>query len=98
MISLKKECRLDIPFLVLASKYIIDYAKISASSKLGRKTHVGMMNKVQIDLYAAGLHKTGSAAVNSYTKLELEDRFILMCADFLQKPYKVDSELNVIEG
>ena len=27
-----------------------------ASSKLARKTHVDLMNKVQIDKYAAGLH------------------------------------------
>ena len=67
------------------------------SSKLARKTHVDMMNKVQINLYAAGLHKEGSAAVHRYTNMELRDRFTLMNAAFGQKPYKVDAYLNVIE-
>ena len=68
----------------------------AASSKLARKTHVDMMNKVQIDKYAAGLHKAGSGAVNRYTALELKDRFILMNLAFGQEPYKVDTKLNVI--
>lgn len=33
-----------------------------ASSKLARKTHVDMLNKVQINYYAAGLHREGSKA------------------------------------
>ena len=68
----------------------------AGSSKLARKTHVDMMNKVQIDKYAAGLHKAGSGAVNRYTALELKDRFILMNLAYGQEPYKVDTELNVI--
>lgn len=68
----------------------------AGSSKLARKTHVDMMNKVQIDKYAAGLHKAGSGAVNRYTNLELKDRFDLMNLAFGQKPYKVDTELNII--
>lgn len=67
------------------------------SSKLARKTHVDMMNKVQINLYAAGLHKAGSTAVFRYTYIELKDRFTLMNVAFGQKPYKVDSALNIIE-
>lgn len=66
------------------------------SSKLARKTHVDMMNKVQINQYAAGLHKEGSNAVNRYTKLTLHDRFILMCAAFGEQPYKVDQSLKYI--
>ena len=66
------------------------------SSKLARKTHVDMMSKVQVDQYAAGLHKVGSSAVNRYTMLELRDRFTLMNAAFGQMPYKVDKELNII--
>ena len=66
------------------------------SSKLARKTHVDMMAKVQVDQYAAGLHKVGSGAVNRYTAMELKDRFALMNAAFDQQPYKVDSELNII--
>jgi len=68
-----------------------------ASSKLCRKTHVDMMNKVQINMYAAGLHKEGSDAVERYTKLDIKDRFVLMCAAFKQPMYKVDENLNVIE-
>ena len=68
-----------------------------ASSKLCRKTHVDIMNKVQVNMYAAGLHKDRSGAVNRYTKMELKDRFILMCTAFEQPIYKVDKQLNVIE-
>jgi hypothetical protein len=67
-----------------------------ASSKLCRSTHVDMLNKVQVNMYAAGLHKTGSEAVTRYTKLELKDRFILMNSAFGQKAYKVDENLNII--
>ncbi len=67
------------------------------SSKLCRKTHVDMMNKVQVNQYAAGLHSEGSDAVNRYTHLELRDRFVLMCAAFSQPQYKVDNNLEMIE-
>ena len=66
------------------------------SSKLARKTFVDMMAKVQVNQYASGLHKVGSSAVNRYTMMELKDRFALMNAAFGQKPYRVDSELNII--
>lgn len=66
-----------------------------ASSKLARKTHVDMLNKVQVDMYAAGLHKEGSSAVKRYTSMEIKDRFALMNAAFDQKPYTVDSSLNI---
>ena len=65
------------------------------SSKLARKTHVDLMAKVQIDKYAAGLHKKGSSAVDRYTALELKDRFALMNVAFEQDAYKVDQELNI---
>lgn len=68
-----------------------------ASSKLARKTHVDMMSKVQVNLYAAGLHREGSSAVNRYTNMELKDHFALMNVAFDQKPYKVDADLNIIE-
>lgn len=67
-----------------------------ASSKLARKTHVDMMNKVQIDQYAAGLHQVGSTAVNRYTHLELKDRFALMNAAFGQNAYRVNNKLNIL--
>ena len=53
-----------------------------ASSKLARKTHIDMLNKVQINYYIAGLHRTGSDAVFRYTSLELPDRSALMKAAF----------------
>ncbi len=68
-----------------------------ASSKLARKTHVDMMSKVQVNLYAAGLHREGSSAVNRYTNMELKDHFALMNVAFGQKAYKVDQDLNIIE-
>ena len=69
-----------------------------ASTKLARKTHVDLMNKVQIDIYAAGLHKEGSTAVKRYTSLELKDRFALMNMAFDQKEYKVNDQLEIING
>lgn len=53
-----------------------------ATSKLARKTHIDMLNKVQINFYAAGLHRTGSEAVFRYTSLELADRYALLRAAF----------------
>lgn len=53
-----------------------------ASSKLARKTHVDMLTKVQINYYAAGLHREGSDAVFRYTNLELKDRLTLLQAAF----------------
>ncbi len=75
-----------------------EYVPISqvASSKLARKTHVDIMNKVQIDKYVAGLHRKGSNAVDRYTSLELSDRFALMNAAFGQEVYKVNSKLDII--
>ena len=53
-----------------------------ATSKLARKTHVDMLNKVQINYNAAGLHRNSSAAVFRYTSLELADRYALLRAAF----------------
>ena len=58
-----------------------------ASSRLARKTHIDMLNKVQINYYAAGLHCYGSDAVFRYTSLELSDHFALLNAAFAEKPY-----------
>ena len=66
-----------------------------ASSKLCRKTHVDIMNKVQVDMYAAGLHKEGSSAVTRYTLMELKDRFALMNVAFEQEEYRVNDKLVV---
>lgn len=65
-----------------------------ASSKLARKTHVDLMNKVQIDKYAAGLHAKNSNAVNRYTNMGIKERFILMCAAFGCEEYKIN-EVNI---
>ena len=62
------------------------------SSKLARKTHVDLMNKV-----AAGLHREGSKAVKRYTMMELGDRFALMCVAFGEKKYKVNESLDTME-
>lgn len=51
-----------------------------ATSKLARKTHIDMLNKVQINFYVAGLHRTGSDAVFRYTSFELADRYALLRA------------------
>lgn len=67
-----------------------------ATSRLARKTHVDMMNKVQVNWYAAGLHKEGSDAVHRYTTLEMKDRFALLNAAFDQQPFTVDENFNII--
>ncbi len=78
------------------NKYIPLYD--SSSSKLARSTHVDMMAKVQINMYAAGLHRQGSGAVSLYTMLELADRFKLMNLAFGQEDYRVDKNLVVIDS
>lgn len=78
------------------NKYIPLYE--ASSSKLARKTHVDMMSKVQVNMYAAGLHRKGSDAVNRYTILEIKDRFELMNAAFGQEDYRVDKNLNVTQS
>lgn len=68
----------------------------SASSKTARKTHVDMLNKVQIDKYASGLHKKGSKAVKHYTSESIKDKFTLMCAAFNDMEYITDNYLNIL--
>lgn len=53
-----------------------------------------MMSKVQVNMYAAGLHRKGSDAVNRYTMLEIKDRFDLLNAAFGQEDHRVDKNLN----
>ena len=65
------------------------------SSKLCRKTNVDIMKQAQVNLYAAGLHKTGSDAVHHYTHLTMKDRFTLMCYAFGEPMYIADKELNI---
>ena len=66
------------------------------TSKLCRKTHIDIANKIQINMYATGLHEAGSSAVEHYSKLQLHDLFVLLCLAFNQPQYKVDNDLNVI--
>ena len=68
-----------------------------ASSRLARKTHVDIMNKVQVNAYVAGLHAEGSDAVFRYTNLELTDRFALMNVAFGQKAYHVNPDLTLVK-
>ena len=68
-----------------------------ASSRLARKTHVDIMNKVQVNAYVAGLHAEGSDAVYRYTNLEIPDRFALMNAAFGQKAYHVNPDLSRVK-
>ncbi|MCM1140982.1 MAG: hypothetical protein NC453_20635 [Muribaculum sp.] len=66
------------------------------SSKLCRKTHIDIASKVQVNMYATGLHEIGSSAVEHYSKLEIKDLFVLLCLAFNQPQYKVDKDLNVL--
>lgn len=68
-----------------------------ASSKLCRKSHMEIATKVRVTMYATGLHKAGSSAVEHYSKLEIWNLFMLMCVTFDQPHYTVDKDLNVIE-
>lgn len=98
--SLLKECDITrtVPIYNEEAK-TNEYRPINelGSSKLARKTHVDMMSKVQVDLYAAGLHKQGSSAVNRYTAMELKDRFKLINAAFGEKAYRVNAKLEVLK-
>lgn len=67
-----------------------------ANSKLCRKTHIDIANKVQINMYATGLHEVGSAAVGHYSKLQIRDLFKLLCIAFGQREFHVDKNLNIL--
>lgn len=68
-----------------------------ASSKTCRKTHVDILTKAQINMYAAGLHQEGSDAVNHYTHMDLKDRFVLMCYAYKQPLYYANKDLKIIK-
>lgn len=67
-----------------------------ATSKLCRKTHIDMASKIQINMYATGLHEVGSTAVAHYYKLQIPDLFKLLCLAFKQPQYRVDKDLNIL--
>ena len=68
-----------------------------ASSKIARKTAVDILTKAQINMYAAGLHREGSGAVNHYTRITTADRYALMCYAYGEKPYKATEDMRIIE-
>ena len=70
----------------------------TASTKLARKTNVDIQTKAQVNMYAAGLHKEGSGAVNHYTHIGIKEHFILMCYAFKQPKYKVNDELEIMRA
>lgn len=68
-----------------------------ASTKLGRKTNVTLLSRIQINSTIAGLHAEGSDAVKHYYDQSLQDLFILMSRAFGEKPYKVNKNLEIME-
>lgn len=97
--ELMKHCGIDRKCAVFDeelgnNKYLPLY--VLASSKTCRKTHVDILTKAQINMYAAGLHREGSDAVNHYTHMDLKDRFMLMCYAYGQPVYYVDQNFNII--
>ena len=49
-------------------------------------------------MYATRLHEIVCSVVGHYSKLQIQDLFVLMCVAFNQPQYKVDKDLNVISG
>lgn len=68
-----------------------------ASSKLGRKTNVTLLSRVQINTTIGGLHAEGSTAVAHYYDKSLRDLFTLMSRAFGEEVYQVDSNLNIVD-
>ena len=66
------------------------------SSKLGRKTYVDRLSKVQIDIYKSGLHKQGSTAAKRYVDMSMKEKFEMANLAFDQPFYKVDDDLNIV--
>lgn len=68
-----------------------------ATSKLCRKTHIDIASKIQINMYATGLHEAGSSAVRHYSRLRLGDLFLLLCLAFDQPQFRVDDNLDIVD-
>ncbi len=99
--DLLKYCELDRAVGVFnEEKKTMEYIPMweQGCTKLCRKSFIDITAKVQINRYAAGLHKAGSDAVNHYSKLSLSDLFILMCEAFGERVYRTDDKLNIVEG
>lgn len=97
--ELLKHCGIDREVSVFNEQtQTIEYLPVytQGCTKLCRKTFVDITTKVQVNRYATGVHKAGSDAVNHYSKLQLQDLFILMSEAFGEKTFKVDKNLNII--
>lgn len=98
--ELLKCCGIDREISIFnEDKKVMEYLPLYevGCTKLCRKTFVDITTKVQVNRYAAGLHKAGSDAVNHYSKLQLTDLNILMCEAFGEKPFKVNKNLDIVE-
>jgi len=98
--ELMKQCGIDRKCAVFDdelgnNKYLPLYDL--ASSKTCRKTHVDILTKAQINMYAAGLHRKGSDAVNHYTSMGLKDRFVLMCYAYKQPAYYTNKDFEIVK-
>lgn len=99
--DLLKHCGIDREVGIFnEEKKVMEYLPLwsQGCTKLCRKSFVDITTKVQVNRYAAGLHKVGSDAVNHYSRLQLSDLNILMCEAFGEKPYKVNKNLEIVEG
>lgn len=68
----------------------------TASTKLGRKTNVTLLSRVQINSTIGGLHTEGSEAVKHYLDQTITDLFLLMCRAFGETPFRVNQDLEII--
>jgi hypothetical protein len=76
----------------------LDIQLIATGHGIIWRSHIqDIMAKYQIDMYAAGLHRRGSKAVERYTNMEIREDFALRNIAFRQPAYKVDKDLNVLE-
>lgn len=69
-----------------------------ASDKMCRSTNEDLMRVAQVNLYSSGLHAKGSDSIHHYTRERLSELFVRMSYAYGQPLYKVDKELNIIEG
>lgn len=99
--DLLKYCGIDREVSVFnEEKKLMEYVPLwsQGCTKLCRKSFVDITTKVQVNMYATGVHKAWSDAVNHYTKLQLSDLNILMCEAFGEQPYKVNKNLEIVKG
>lgn len=97
--TLLKECGIDREVETGAEegKLVTSPLYELASTKLGRKTNVTLLSRVQINTTIAGLHADGSEAVSHYYDKSLEDLFQIMSRAFGEQPFKVNDNLEIID-